>query len=190
MPRRPLTRQRIVRAALKLIDKEGLDALSMRRLGASLGVEGMALYRHVGSKEQLLAGVTELLLEELEIPPAGTDWIEAWHAIARSYRQLAHSHPGAFRLLALSPLTTASRFERARAPVAILRAAGFTEAGAERAFRTLLSYADGYLLRELADAERASDEADFDFGIRAILTGVRSELALSGAGATRAAAGR
>src|SRR5438046_1033338 len=134
MARRPLTRERILRAAIKLIDRDGLDALSMRKLGASLGVEGMALYSHVGNKGQLLDGVVELLLEELDVPPAGAaSWIDAWHAVARSYRQLARSHPGAFRLLALSPLTTAARFERAQAPLSILRLAGFSATGAERA---------------------------------------------------------
>jgi AcrR family transcriptional regulator len=181
MARRPLTRDRILRAALRLIDRDGLDALSMRKLGATLGVEGMALYRHVGNKERLLAGVAELLLEDLDIPPAGSaSWVDAWHAIARSYRRLARSHPGAFPLLALSPLTTAARFERAQAPVGILRDAGFSEAGAQRAFRTLLSYADGYLLRELADGdgELTPEEADaaYDFGMRAILTGLQHEL--------------
>lgn len=181
MPRLPLTRRRILRAALKLIDRDGLDALSMRKLGAMLGVEGMALYRHVGNKEQLLEGVAELLLEELDVSPAPSDsWIDAWHAIARSYRRLARSHAGAFRLLALSPLTTAARFERAQAPVGILREAGFSEVGAQRAFRTLLSYADGYLLRELAadDGELTPDEADaaFDFGIDTILAGLQRDL--------------
>jgi AcrR family transcriptional regulator len=181
MARRPLSRQRILRAALRLIDRDGLDALSMRKLGATLGVEGMALYRHVGSKGRLLEGVAELLLEQLDVGPTGSaSWIDSWHAIARSYRRLARTHPGAFPLLALSPLTTAARFERAQAPLSILRAAGFSEAGAQRAFRTLLSYADGYLLRELADGhgELTPEEADaaFDFGIRAILTGLQAEL--------------
>src|SRR5215212_2067619 len=142
MPRRPLSRQRIVRAALRMIDRDGVDGLSMRRLGAALGVEGMALYRHVGNKQQLLEGVVELLLEDLELPPVDSaSWTEAWYAIARSYRRIARRHPGAFPLLALSPLATAARLERAQAPLGILRAAGFTERGAERAFRTLLSYA-------------------------------------------------
>ena len=180
--RSPLTRQRIIRAALRMIDRDGVEGLSMRKLGAALGVEGMALYRHVGNKQKLLAGVVELLLEELEVPPAGsTPWIDAWYAIARSYRRIARNHRGAFPLLALSPLTTATRFERAQAPLAILRVAGFSETDAERAFRTLLSYADGYLLRELADGdgELSPDEADaaYEFGIRAILTGLERELA-------------
>jgi AcrR family transcriptional regulator len=182
MAKRPLTRRRILRAALRMIDRDGLDALSMRRLGAALGVEGMALYRHVGSKERLLEGVAELLLEELELPDAGAaSWQDTWKAIAHSYRRLARSHPGAFRLLALSPLGIAARFERARAPVAILRDAGFDEQQAQRAFRTLLSYADGYLLREQAerDADLSAGEAEaaFDFGIRAILAGLERELA-------------
>jgi AcrR family transcriptional regulator len=181
MSRRPLSRQRIVRAALRMIDRDGVEGLSMRRLGAALGVEGMALYRHVGNKQQLLEGVVELLLEDLEIPPVDSaSWTDAWYAIARSYRRIARRHPGAFPLLALSPLATAARFERAQAPLGILRAAGFTERGAERAFRTLLSYADGYLMRELADhdGELSPDEADaaFEFGIRAILIGLEHEL--------------
>src|SRR3954449_7451812 len=130
--RAPLTRDRILRAALVLIDRDGLDALTMRGLGAALGVEGMALYRHVGSKERLLDGVAELLLSELELPPAGaTSWQEAWLALARSYRRLALDHPGAFRLLALSPLSTTERFERARAPLEVLRAPRFRERDAE-----------------------------------------------------------
>lgn len=182
MSRRPLTHRRIVRVALRMIDRDGVQGLSMRKLGAALGVEGMALYRHVTNKQKLLEGVVELLLEQLDVPPADSEpWIEAWYAIARSYRRLARSHPGAFPLLALSPLTTAARFERAQAPLAILRAAGFSEIGAERAFRTLLSYADGYLLRELEDgnAELTPEEADaaYDFGLRAILTGLERELA-------------
>jgi AcrR family transcriptional regulator len=182
MARAPLTRERIVQAALEMIDRDGVDGLSMRKLGAALGVEGMALYRHVASKERVLDGVAEVLLAELELPDAGSaSWLEACHALARSYRQIAHRHRGAFRLLALSPLTTARRFERAQAPLAILRAAGFSETAAQRAFRTLLGYADGYLLRELTDrdAELDAKEADaaFEFGLRAVLTGLDHELA-------------
>ena len=102
MAKRPLTRRRILRAALRLIDRDGLDALTMRGLGAALDVEAMALYRHVGSKQRLLEGVAELLLEELALPDAdAASWQDTWTALAHSYRRLARSHPGAFRLLAL-----------------------------------------------------------------------------------------
>ena len=94
MARRPLTRQRILRAALKLIDRDGLDALSMRKLGATLGVEGMALYRHVGSKGRLLEGVAELLLEQLDVRPTGSaSWIDADHpSRSRARRPRAGHH--------------------------------------------------------------------------------------------------
>jgi AcrR family transcriptional regulator len=182
MARQPLTGERIVQAAVEMIDREGVDGLSMRKLGAALGVEGMALYRHVGSKERVLDGVVETLLAELELPAAGSSsWIDACYAIARSYRRIAHRHRGAFQLLALSPLTTAQRFERAQAPVAILRAAGFSDTAAHRAFQTLLGYSDGFLLRELTDGPGPLDaeEADaaFEFGLRAVLTGLDHELA-------------
>ena len=185
MTRQPLSRDRIVRAAVDLIDRDGLDALSMRKLGAALGVEAMALYRHVGSKERLLDGVVEVLLEELELPAERGgglgSWEDAWLALARSYRRLARRHRGAFRLLALSPISTAARFDRAEAPIAMLREAGFDERRAPLAVRTLLSYADGHLLRELAEGDAelppAEAEAAFDFGIRAILTGLRQEAA-------------
>src|SRR3954464_6044310 len=112
--RAPLTRDRILRAALVLIGGDGLDALTMRGLGAALGVEGMALYRHVGSKDRLLDGVAELIISELELPTDGAAaWEGAWVWAARPYRRLALAHPGAFRLLALSPLSTAERFEHA-----------------------------------------------------------------------------
>src|SRR4051812_2908571 len=184
MARTPLTSEQIVRAALEMIDRDGVDGLSMRKLGAALGVEGMALYRHVGNKQQLLDAVIEVLLEELEVPPRGSStWIDAWYAIARSYRHIARRHPGAFRLLALSPLTTARRYERAQAPLTILRAAGFSETSAQHAFATLLSYADGYMLRELADdeGELSHEQADasFEFGIRTILTGLDHMLTVS-----------
>src|SRR5262249_31540034 len=69
--RAAVDRRRIAEEALRLIDADGLERLSMRRLGAELGVEGMAIYHHFGNKAELLDGVLELLLEELEVPPEG-----------------------------------------------------------------------------------------------------------------------
>src|SRR5215469_8858987 len=72
--RSTLTRDRIVDAALDVIDRAGLDGLSMRKLGAALGVEAMALYHHVGSKERLLEAVVERLMSELD-PGESADWL-------------------------------------------------------------------------------------------------------------------
>jgi len=169
-----LTRERILRAALKLIDRDGIDALSMRKLGRALGVEAMSLYRYVANKDAVLAGVVELLLDELELMPAGGGWRADAGRIVRSYRDVAQRHPKAFPLLALRPLPNAAAVERALKPVATLREAGLDEAGALTAYGVLLSYVNGHLLRELAGAPapRASEEDPFELGLRVILAGL------------------
>lgn len=99
--RSTLTLERIVDTALDLIDRAGLDALSMRKLGAALGVEAMALYHHIGSKERLLRAVAERLDREiadtLEKPG---DWLAVLRQMARACRAAARRHPAAVPLLA------------------------------------------------------------------------------------------
>ena len=100
--RPPLSRLRIARAALAVVDRDGLDALSMRRLGAELGVEGMAIYRHFPNKAAVLAGIVEVLLAELVIPPpSNVPWQAVFREVSRAYRALLLRHPHAIRLLAL-----------------------------------------------------------------------------------------
>src|SRR5260221_11987060 len=85
--RAPLTRSRIAEAALAIVDRDGLDALSMRRLGAELGVEGMAIYRHFPNKAAVLAGVVDALLSELVIPPPSrVPWQAVFPEVLRPYR--------------------------------------------------------------------------------------------------------
>src|SRR3989442_15028291 len=99
--RTTLTRERIAVAAVALIDGEGLDALSMRRLGAALGVEAMSLYRNFPSKAALLEAVVARLLAELPVPaPTAARWQDAFRALARAYRALLTRHPKAIPLLA------------------------------------------------------------------------------------------
>src|SRR5947209_17549193 len=92
--RAPLTRSRIAQAALAIVDRDGLDTLSMRRLGAELGVEGMAVYRHFPNKAAVLAGVVEMLLAELVIPPpSDVPWQDVVREVSRAYRALRPRHP-------------------------------------------------------------------------------------------------
>src|SRR5438094_2026120 len=85
--RTPLSRLQIAQAALAIVDRDGLDALSMRRLGAELGVEGMAIYRHFPNKAAVLAGVGEALLAELVIPPpSDVPWQAVFREVSRAYR--------------------------------------------------------------------------------------------------------
>ncbi len=97
----PLTRGAIVDAALAVVDAHGLEGLTMRRLGAALGVEAMALYHHFASKGALLDAVQERLLDEVELPPRGAlPPLDRLRAIVTSWRAVAVRHPPAFILLA------------------------------------------------------------------------------------------
>ena len=80
----PLSRERVLRQALALADSEGLDALSMRRLGRELGAGAMSLYHHVADKEELLDGMVDLVFAEIHLPESQTDWQAAMRARAVS----------------------------------------------------------------------------------------------------------
>jgi AcrR family transcriptional regulator len=106
-PDGPLTRQRVLETALQLIEKDGLESFSMRKLGAMLGVEAMSLYNHVESKRALLDGVIELLLVQAPYPekPDVTPREELW-AFAHAFRDILRAHPRTLPLVATSPLRT------------------------------------------------------------------------------------
>ena len=159
----------------------------MRRLGAALGVEAMSLYRHVPNKEALLDGVVELLTEEIEVPATGhagaSTWPEAMRTIVQSYRRLAHAHPHAFPLIALRPLATPAAIARGEATIALLLDASLDERGALLVFRTLVSYANGYLLEELAAGvphfTTGDAEVEFEWGLHAVLAGLQASAKVS-----------
>lgn len=88
-----LTRERILRTALRLVDAHGIDALSMRRLAAELDVDPMAIYHHLPGKEAILEGIAELAFSELRVEPCADDWREQVRAFAMAYRDLVRSHP-------------------------------------------------------------------------------------------------
>lgn len=100
----PLSRERIIGAALELIDEHGIADLTMRRLGARLGVEAMSLYKHVPSKDAVVEGVRELLLEELaelrRNQHHSDSWVEALRGVARAFRDVCRAHPRALPLFA------------------------------------------------------------------------------------------
>src|SRR3989337_1069 len=90
-----LDRRRVLQAALGLADREGLDALTMRRLGNELGVDPMTVHHHVESKDRLLDGIAELLWEEVALPESSGDPAEALRGLARALRDLFRRHPPA-----------------------------------------------------------------------------------------------
>ncbi|WP_296367484.1 MULTISPECIES: TetR/AcrR family transcriptional regulator C-terminal domain-containing protein [unclassified Pseudonocardia] len=162
----PLTREQVFATALRLVDTDGVEALSMRRLGKALDRDPMRLYRHAESKEALLDGVVELVMSELQVPVADDDWEQALRRTAHAYRDLALAHPHVVPLLVTRPLAT----PLARRPLGTLRPleqllgllvrAGFDERGALYAYRLYMGFLNGHLLNELQERVVAPDETD------------------------------
>ena len=143
-----LTRDRILEAAVALVDSEGLEALSMRRLGKELGVEAMSLYNHVPNKAALLDGLVDHVISRVPIDPRHDDWTDQVRMMARSYRVVCKEHPHIVPLLSMRPFTGLKQLEPIDYAMGCLRNAGFTEAETLHAFRTLASFATGYMLAE------------------------------------------
>lgn len=148
--RLPLTRERVVKAALALVDEGGVEALSMRTLAAKLGVEAMSLYRHVSGKEDLLLGVADLVLSEIEVPPPGTPWREAMRRRALSAREVFLRHPSSALVVESCATMTPSRLRYSDAITGLLMADGFDPTLAYRAFLLLDSYIYGFTMQELS----------------------------------------
>ena len=148
--REPLTKERIVDAALRVMDAEGLEAVTMRRIGRELGVEAMSLYNHVEDKDDILNGVTERVFTGFDYPPFTGDWLEDAAAMAREWRRLLGLHPNVCQLLAErhKPLEGLASFRAMDAALGLLRSAGLSDRDAAQAFNALGSYILGYVTME------------------------------------------
>jgi len=146
--REPLTRDRIFAAALEIIDREGLAALSMRRLGAALGVEAMAIYHHVPNKDALLAGVVDLLLAPGGAVPDGDSWREGLHWSADALRTTLLAHPAALVLVMGSPLRTDYSIRWTEGPLVLLTEAGFAPGDAVGLLHSVLALLFGWITFE------------------------------------------
>jgi len=120
-----LSRDAILDAAIGLLDREGLAALSMRKLGAALGVEAMSLYNHVPSKDALLDGIHERILLSLEPPASARSWQAFVRHQAHALHRALHAHPHAIPLFATRPAATPAAIERLDRYLEVLRRAGF-----------------------------------------------------------------
>lgn len=147
--RLPVTRPRILDAALSLADAEGLAAITMRRLGEAMGVEAMSLYKHVAGKDDILDGLLERVLEAIELPQPGEEWHAAMRRRAHSARAVFSRHPWAVGLLeSRARNSSPTRLAYFDSILGVLRAAGFSNQLAMRAFSTLDAYIRGYILQE------------------------------------------
>jgi AcrR family transcriptional regulator len=103
-PRAPLSRERVLRAAVALADEGGVDALSMRKLALELGVVPMAPYEHVSNKDELLDGMVDVVVGEVDPPPSGADWKTAIRQRVLSARRALLRHPGRPRSSSRGPI--------------------------------------------------------------------------------------
>ena len=145
--KRTLSRERVVDAALRLVDREGIDALSMRRLGRELGVEGMAMYTHVRHKSDLLDAVAERVLEELDTDfDRSAPWQERVRRGSFAWAELQARHPRAFPLVYRPGHASHAVTQLTEELMDALRTGGFDERGAALAYQTIVVLIDGALL--------------------------------------------
>lgn len=165
MPRPALIdRTAVLAATLELADAKGLTAVSMRAVADRLGVTPMALYRHVGDKQQLLDGLVEQLLLELPLPDPALPWRDRLTAMANAIRATARRHPDVFPLLLQRPAVTPGAL-RVRATVyQALQEAGIGDADVARIERMLSTFVLGFAASEASGRFTVTgDELDDDF---------------------------
>src|SRR5450756_2219867 len=146
--REPLTRERVLQAAIKLADQGGLESLSMRKVGQELGVEAMALYYHFKNKDEVLDNMIDLVFSEIDLPPSGADWKTAMRQRAISAREVLSRHRWAIGLMESRANPGPATLRHHDAVLGSLRAAGFSLEMAAHVYSLLDSYLYGFALQE------------------------------------------
>jgi AcrR family transcriptional regulator len=165
-PAGPVSRSMILQAALTIIDRDGIDGLSMRRLSEVVGRDPTVLYRHVPSKAALLDGVAEIVLGQMRVDTADPDWAGQLRTVAHDFRRVALAHPNVVALLVTRPLAT----PLGQRPLGMLRpledvltlltSAGFSGPDALHIYRVLFGYLHGHILTELQEVIERPEETD------------------------------
>jgi AcrR family transcriptional regulator len=147
-PRAPLSRRRVLRAAVALADRGGVGALSMRKLAQELGVEAMSLYHHVANKDDILDGIVDVVFGEIELPTGEAGWEAAMRRRAVSAREALRRHPWATGLMESRRTPGPANIRHHDAVLGVLRNAGFPVELAAHAYSLLDSYIYGFALQE------------------------------------------
>jgi AcrR family transcriptional regulator len=148
--RTPLSRERVLRAAVALADEGGIEALSMRRLARELGVEAMSLYNHVANKDAILDGIVDAVVGEIELPSNGVDWRSAMRRNVISTRDVLVRHPWASKLWMARQTGGPAQLRNADWRLRVLREAGFSNDVIYHAFHILEAYVLGYTGMQLS----------------------------------------
>ncbi|GHA95836.1 TetR/AcrR family transcriptional regulator C-terminal domain-containing protein [Streptomyces chryseus] len=154
--RTPLTRDRVLRAAVVLADDIGIEALSMRKLAQELGVVPMALYKHVANKEQLLDGMVDVVVGEIEPPVAGADWKSAVRRRILSARRALVGHSWAAQVIRTRSGPTPAVLAYMDSVIGMFRTGGFSVDLTHHAMHALGSRMMGFT-QELFDASPGPD---------------------------------
>jgi AcrR family transcriptional regulator len=168
--RAPLSRDRVLRAAVALADAGGISSLSMRKLGEALGVEAMSLYNHVASKGDLLDGMIDTVFSEIDLPSGDDDWRTAMRRRAISARQVLRRHRWAIGLMESRTSPGPATLRHHDAVLGCLRRAGFPVGLTAHAYSLLDSYIYGFALQEASlpfgtgeEAARVAEEISGQF---------------------------
>ncbi len=157
--RTPLSRDRVLRAAVTRADQDGISSLSMRKLGEALGVEAMSLYNRVASKCDLLDGMIDIVFGEIDMPSADGDWKGAMRRRAISARQVLRRHPWAIGLMESRTSPGPATLRHHDAVLGCLRRAGFSIELTAHAYSVLDSYIYGFALQEASLQFGTGEEA-------------------------------
>ncbi len=168
--RAPLTRERVLQAAVDLADKGGIESLTMRKLGESLGVEAMSLYNHVANKDALLDGMIDLVFDEIELPD--TDWKTAMRRRGNSTRQVLRGHRWAIGLMESRRQPGPATLSHHDAVIGCLRKGGFSVEMAAHGFSVLDSYIYGFAMEEASLPFDSSDATETAALVDMILAGL------------------
>lgn len=167
-----LSRERVLKAGLDLVDREGVDALTMRRLGRELGVEAMSLYGYVNNKQDLLDGLLERVYDELprSVATDGT-WQEQLRTTAQLLRHVLLGHPHAVGLVAARPMPVQHRLELLASAAEALERAGLDRGRASEVVTVILCFTIGHTANEVGDRTHPRDD-EFNLGLDVIVRGV------------------
>jgi AcrR family transcriptional regulator len=157
-PRTPLSKERVLRAAIDLADKGGFASLSMRKLAQALGVEAMSLYNHVANKDDILDGVVDVIFGEIGLPPTEADWRMSMRQRAVSAREVLSRHPWAIGLMESRSKPGRATLQHHDAVIGALRKGGFSIPMAAHAYSVLDGYIYGFALTHTSLPFETSDE--------------------------------
>jgi AcrR family transcriptional regulator len=143
-----LSRDQVLRAAVALADENGIAALTMRKLGETLGVEAMSLYNHVTNKDDVLDGMIDVVFSEIDLPSSGTAWKTAMRQRASSVREVLSRHRSAIGLMESRTTPGPAALRHHDAVIGTLRNAGFSIELTAHAYSALDSYIYGFAMQE------------------------------------------